>query len=41
MSLLRAHQRAGVEWLKARDRAFLWDAPRVGKTRTLLAAACS
>jgi len=39
VSLLRAHQRAGVEWLKARDRAFLWDAPRVGKTRTLLVAA--
>lgn len=36
---LRRHQVDGVEWLKPRTHAILADAPRVGKTRTLLVAA--
>lgn len=38
MNLLRLHQQDGAEWLAARDRGYLGDAPRVGKTRTLIAA---
>lgn len=36
--MLRAHQVSGASWLAPRDRAYLGDAPRVGKTRTILEA---
>jgi SWI/SNF-related matrix-associated actin-dependent regulator 1 of chromatin subfamily A len=36
---LRPQQESGRDWLAARRRAYLADAPRVGKTRTFLAAA--
>lgn len=36
--MLRAHQVAGAKWLAERARAYLGDAPRVGKTRTILQA---
>jgi SWI/SNF-related matrix-associated actin-dependent regulator 1 of chromatin subfamily A len=32
------HQRTGADWLKDRNRAYLGDRPRVGKTRTLATA---
>lgn len=38
MSDLLPHQRAGAAWLAQRARAYLADAPRVGKTRTVFAA---
>lgn len=37
-SNLRLHQLEGVRWLLAHPHGYLADAPRVGKTRTLLAA---
>ena len=35
---LRSHQIVGAEWLSKNPRAYLADAPRVGKTRTALGA---
>ena len=37
-SKLRQHQIEGAQWLLAHPHGYLADAPRVGKTRTLLAA---
>lgn len=39
MTGLRQHQAEGAAWLSARPKAYLADAPRVGKTRTLIAGA--
>ena len=36
---LMPHQRVGADWLKSRNRAYLGDRPRVGKTLTLATAA--
>src|ERR1035437_544728 len=36
---LMPHQRVGADWLKTRNRAYLGDRPRVGKTLTLATAA--
>lgn len=36
---LMPHQRVGADWLKKRNRAYLGDRPRVGKTLTLATAA--
>lgn len=38
MITLRAHQLEGAAWLASRRRAYLADAPRVGKTHTVLGA---